>query len=234
MAYRIISPRFSFVQFDQPDSGYCLPVYDIDDVWFQFVVQADSEGDADDLCSLTSDAIVLGTKQSCIDELTLFTSKPDRYRISSLQVLYNWQHGIESLALIPMGACFHIGVEIGIQSFCSNCFKKIPFSGLTAVVEYGNEENAFGFNYCGSGVDEDDEVDCTPTVISFTNQTQLAIPYTAQLVTKHGAIPAVQVYLYNTNGDLQDGNVQITFDTYPPSVINIDLGGAASGIVKIL
>jgi len=235
MAYRIISPRFSFVQFDLPADGYCLPVYDVDDVHFQFVVQADSIGEADTLCDLTNNTISIGTRLSCGDALTPFTSKAERYRISELQVLYNWQHGIENLAQIHVGQCFHIGVNIGAQSFCSNCFEKIRGDGLTAVVEYGNDENAFGFNYCGSGIDEvDDAVDCSPTVIQFTNTTNLVIPYTAQLVAKYGVIPSIQIWIYNASGELQNMGVQATFDTYPPTKILIDMGGAASGIVKIL
>lgn len=235
MAFRLISPRFSFVQFEQPDDGFCLPVFDINDVYFQFVLQADTSDEADDLCDLSSSGIAIGTKIKCSDALTEFTGQVERFRISDLQVLYNWQHGIETLGSISVGQCFRVGVDVGVQSFCSNCFQKIRGSELTAVVEYGNDENAFGFNYCASGTnDEDEALDCSDTFISFTSQSTLVIPYTAALIAKHGVIPAIQTYIYNPMGELQDMGISATFDTFPPTQISFDFGGPSSGVIKLL
>src|SRR5690348_4215015 len=101
MAYRIISPANSFIRFGESsvtqscnyaNLTLCLPVYLEDDVWFQFVVEADSEEEADALCDLENSLVVVGIGD-CESMAKVFTQKPDRYRISANQVLYNWQHG---------------------------------------------------------------------------------------------------------------------------------------------
>jgi len=242
MAYNIISPKFSFVQFGGSDYsescegqiGFCLPVYQPTDIAFQFIIVADDSTEADALCDLHNTAIKLGTKQNCSDVLTPFTSKPERYRLSDTQILFNWQHGIQNLADFKINECFRIGVDVPGDSFCSNCLIRIDSDCYTAVLEYGNEENSFGFNYCNSGTEEEDVIDCSPTIISFTNQATMVIPYTAAMVAKYGVLPAVQTWIYNTAGELQDMGISSKFDTYPPTKILFDFGGPASGIIKIL
>lgn len=242
MAYKIISPRFSFVQFGGADYsescegmiGFCLPVYQSTDIAFQFVVQGDSSAEVDTLCDLPNAIVKVGTRENCSDTLRKFTNKPERYRISDTQVLYNWQHGIENLTDFRVEECFRIGVDILTQSFCTNCLIRTNTDCYTAVLEYSNEENAFGFNYCNAGVEDEDAVDCSPTIITFTNQATLVIPYTAAMVAKYGVVPAVQVWLYAPDGTLQDMGISSKFDTYPPTKILFDFGGLGSGIIKIL
>jgi hypothetical protein len=243
---RIISPLNSFVQFDNTeliesceyaDIDLCLPVYEDDDVWFQFVIEADTEEEADDLCSLTNAGFSIGIVKGCNDGLLLpFVDVPDRYRISPLQVLYNWSNGLPGFStVIGVGKCFMVKVIINSQHFCSNCFQRIFNTCHTSVIEYGNEDNAFGFNYCNSAAvgSEGDSVDCDPTFISFINQSTLTIPYTASMIAKYGNVPTIKAWIYDTDGTLVNMSVRQALDTYPPTQILIDFGGPATGILKI-
>lgn len=244
MAYRILSPTNSFVQFGESnliqscnyaDITLCLPVYEEDDVYFQFVVAADSAEEADALCDLTNSIVVVGLAQNCAGTLIkTFEEKPNRFRISETQVLYNWSHGLPGFAdVVNIGGCFVIKVIID-ESFdaCSNCFNRIASDCHTSVVEYGNEDNFAGFNYCNSaGVDPETET-CDPTFISFTNQSTLVIPYTASMVAKYGTVPTMKVWIYEGT-ELVNMSVRQAFDAYPPTELRIDMGGNATGIVKI-
>lgn len=249
MAINITAPRFSFVQFSESDNvqscnfrdiHLCLPVYDADDVAFQFVLVADTEEEADALCGLTNDKIEIGIVEDCADEYLInfkvdFGLIPERYRISPKQILYNWSHGLPSFAtVISAGECFKIKIRVDdTYEFCSNCFQRISDPCHTSVLEYGNEENAFGFNYCaGEAVDEDNET-CDPTIVQFTNKATLTIPYTASLSAKYGNTPSVQVWIYDENNELVDMGIRVAFDTYPPTELRFDFGGPASGIIKI-
>lgn len=244
MAYRIISPKWSFVQFTVSDNttscageniNICLPVFEAADISFQFVIEGDSKAEVDSLCDLVNSVVKIGTREKCTDALTIFSSKSERYRLSDLQVLYNWQHGIQTLNSIHIGECFHIGVDVGAQSFCSNCLQRIGDDCYTSVVEFGNDENAFGFNYCNSGeAVSETETDCSPTIITFVNQSNLTVPYTALLVSKYGPLPTIQVWIYNPDGILQDMGITAKLDTYPPTELIFDFGGNASGVIKVL
>lgn len=246
MALRILSPSNSFVQFDTvesiescefPDINLCLPAYEDDDVNFQFVIVADTIEEADELCSLTNAGFSMGIVKGCSDGLLLtFADHPERYRISDFQVLYNWSNGLTGFStVIAVGGCFHIKAIIGVQSFCSNCFQRISDPCHTSVIEYGNDDNAFGFNYCNSSAIDSGgvTVDCDPTFISFTNQSTLAVPYTASMIAKYGNVPTIKVWIYDTDGTLVNMSVRQALDTYPPTQILIDFGGLATGILKI-
>lgn len=250
MAITITSPRFSFVQFGEtdsvqscnfPDVSLCLPVYDENDVAFQFVLVTDTEEEADALCDLTNDQIQVGIVESCDDGFLInfkedFGLIPQRFRISPRQVLYNWEHGLPSFnTVISVGECFKVKIVVdGGYEFCSNCFQRISDPCHTSLLEYGNDENAFGFNYCnGEAVDEDSDT-CDPTIIQFTNKSTLVIPYTTSLQAKYGNAPSVQVWIYDENNELVDMGIRVAFDTYPPTELRFDFGGNASGIIKIL
>lgn len=248
MALEIISPTNSFVQFgtseviescEYRDIELCLPVYEDDDVNFQFVIEADTIEEADALCSLTNEGFEIGIVQSCSDGILLpFSENPERFRISDFQVLYNWSNGLPGFStVIEIGECFQVKVIIDGQSFCSNCFQRIADPCHTSVIEYGNEDNAFGFNYCnGATVDSGgggETTDCDPTFISFTNQPTLTVPYTASMVAKYGNIPTIKVWIYDGSGELVNMSVHQALDTYPPTQILIDFGGPATGVLKI-
>lgn len=247
MAVTIISPRFSFVQFQESDLvtscqfkdiHLCLPIYEASDVAFQFILQADTAEEADELCDLTNDKITIGITDECDnDPLLTFLDKPERYRISERQVLYLWRDLTDFDTVVSEGECFLIKITVdldayGLYEFCSNCFQRISDNCHTSVIEFGNDENAFGYNYCFSG-GEEEETTCEPTFIQFTNKETLIIPYTTSLQNKYGTVPSVHVWIYDITGELVDMNIRASFDTFPPTEIRFDFGGPASGVIKI-
>lgn len=248
MPYHIETSRFSFIQFSEVDTvgncnfadmEMCLPAYADDDVWFQFVVAADTQAEAEDLCAGEVD-IALGLVQQCSDGFLLpFAQSPVRYRLSPTRVGYVWPHGIPAFqAYIDVGECFHIKIMVGAQSFCTNCFQRIGDDCHTSVLEYSNEDNAFGYFYCGGG-DFDSgggrgDGACEPLEIPFVHQSTMTIPWTAYLMDRYGATPSVEVWVRDENGDLIKPGVVVKMDDYPPTQISIDFGGDASGVVKIM
>lgn len=245
MAYSVITPTNSFVRFDNTGSfthcifgtiKQCLPVLEESDIAFQFVIEADTEGEIDALCVPGESGIEMGILQDCDQEgfTSEFTEFPDRYRISPLQLLYNWPHGVPGMTgNIPVTECFYIRLIVAEEVYCSNCFQRIPNECFTSVIEYGNDDNFAGFNYCNSGAIDSggDTGTCEPEVYSFTNQATMVIPYTASLQAKFGDVPTVQAWLYDENGQLTNMGIQATFDAMPPTTISFDFGGTASGII---
>lgn len=244
MAYSIISPANSFIQFSESDEftscnfadiNLCLPVYQADDVYFQFVIEADTIEEADLLCDLTNSLVNIGISPNCTGFALEFSDVPDRYRISDLQVLYNWPNGLPGFeGVVNVGDCFMILVEIDGTFFCSNCLQRIAGTCHTTVIEYGNDDNFAGFNYCNSeAVGSEDSADCDPTFVTFTNQLTLTIPYTASMLAKYGNAPTIKGWLYDTNGELVNMSFRQAMDTYPPNNLLFDFGGLASGVIKI-
>lgn len=248
MAIVIISPKFSFVNFTEsltvdselwPDLYEVLPVVEDSDVWFQFILQTDTKAEADTLCADMGSIVKLGIANSCAENNILnFTDLPERYRIDDTHVLYNWVHGLPLFGtVIDDGECFIIKITIndGMDSthFCSGLFKRYLNSAFTAVLDYTNSDNFADFDYCGGVSIDQQAVDCTPTEISFTNQTVLDIPYTALLQSKYGVVPTVQCWVRDISGNLRNPGLEITLDAFPPTNIHVDLGGMASGILKI-
>lgn len=247
MAITIINLSNSFVRFDEgpgPDNvcgwedlQFNLPVYAEDDVSFQFVVNADTKDEADDLCQLDSSEVAVSLVQTCDSTpLISFSEKPSRFRISSTQVLYNWQQGFPGWpGPIQPNQCFKVQVTLNEQAHCSNNFERITDPCYTSVVEYGNDEDAFGFKYCyGGEVATGDLPDaCDPTIIQFINQSTLVVPYTSLLQSKYGTVPTVQTWIYDSNGELTNMGITAKFDAYPPTQLLFDFGGPATGIIVI-
>lgn len=248
MAYGIISPAQSFIQFTETGKidhcifdqlNFCLPVFQPDDVSFQFIITGtDSEIDA--LCGVYGIPVGIGIVRACDDQdfLVEFTANPyndvpEIYRLSDTQLLVNWANGVPGFtSVIEDNECFKIRVEIGSVQFCSNCFERTLDDCFTSVIEYGCDDNCYGFNYCGSGAPDAGEISCDPTIITFTNQSTLSIPYTASLVASYGLAPTVQVWI-SDGTDLVNMGITATFDAYPPTVLGFDFGGPASGIIVI-
>lgn len=247
MAITIRNLENSFVRFDETVTDVCLwpgkqniplPVYEQEDVYFQILVETETAAEADELCGLTND-VTVGLVSNCADEnyLLEFSEKPARYRVGLLQVLYNWAHGLPGFAgAVQIGDCFRIRIDIdgGITVGCSNQFQRIGSPCFTTVIEFGNEENAFGFLYCADAsqlVDAESST-CDPTALSFINQSTLSIPYTQALRDKYGDNPSVQVW-HVISGVPQVVTVQIALDGFPPNQILIDNGGPATGWVVI-
>ena len=248
MAIRIKAPTHSFIQFDETDAidscqfspiVLCLPVFADNDVYFQFILETDTEEEADSLCDLQNALLTIGIAESCDEEMILeFPYKAERYRVGIKSVLYNWQHGLPNFgSVISKGQCFVIKISVqqpySIYDFCSGCLQRIADPCHTSVIEYGNDDNAFGFDYCGgTSVDGDAADNCDPTIIQFTNVPDIAIPYTTELQLKYGSTPSVQVWIYD-GAELVDMGIRVSFDAFPPTLIKADFGGISSGIIKI-
>lgn len=245
MGYSILTPTNSFVRFDdEPVVNHCihgefkdcLPVYADDDVAFQFVVQADTEEEAAALCQIGESGIQIGLVSDCLQEGfdVEFDEQPERFKISPLQVLYNWPHGFPGMVTTyEAGECFRVKVVVGETQGCSNCFQRIPDDCFTSVIEYGNDENFAGFNYCNSGQAVDpSEISCKPTIFQFVDKSTQTIPYTTGLKDMYGDFPTVQVWIYDGSGLVNMG-ITASFDTYPPNQIFFDFGGPATGIIVI-
>lgn len=244
MSLNIIASANSFIQWSESNVTtacgqhgieLCLPVYDANDIWFQFVIEADTIAEADALCDRANAAVVMGIRLACSDpNFATFIQKPDRFRISERQVLYNWQHPIVNFDRVAIGDCFYFSVTAASQTFCSNCLQKIINDCHTSVIEYGNDEDAFGFNYCNSATTDDDvELDCSPQYIQFTNVPTLVIPYTASMRAKYGDLPSVSTWIYAPDSSLQAMGIEATFDAYPVNTIYLNFGGPASGVIRI-
>lgn len=251
MAIRIINSDNSFVRFGEPDGFthcnfgeviYHLPVFAQDDVAFQFIIAGDTSAEIDALCTVDASEIALELVGDCTDLMPLmeFTQKPQRLRLSDTQVLYYWPHGFPGWpGSISVDQCFRIRVLVdtnyGELTACSNLFQRIADPCFTSVVDYANEDDAFGFKYCAGGAVDDGSgtTDCAPTVVQFFNETALSIPYTAQMQNKYGLVPSVQVWIYDGGGQLVNMGVTATFDAVPPTVINADFGGLSSGVIVI-
>lgn len=245
MAYELITPSQSFVRFDgeaaithciHGEFKECLPLVEDADVAFQFVIQAETIEEADDLCGVYGSGIQIGLVADCEQEGfdVEFSESPQRFRISPLQVLYNWNHGLSgAVGFYEIADCFKIRVVIGDEQYCSNCFQRMAGDCFTSVLEYGNEDNFAGFNYCNSGEIEDEGTTCEPTIVQFVNKATLTIPYTASLQNKYGTVPTIQVWIDDGSGGLRNDMIQAVFDTMPPTTISFDFGGPQTGIVVI-
>lgn len=257
MALTIINPTHSFVRFNEetPDPlciwgniVFCLPVFEQSDWSFQFVIEG-TESEIDSLCTQTGDEISVSLVNTCEGTPILeFTEKPDRFRLSTTQVLYNWEHGFPNFtSAVSIGECFKVQLIINstpygypeeLETFCSNCFERIGDDCFTSVLEYSNDEDGLGFKYCHGGNLEGSEesgssADCSPTITTFVGVATLLIPYTALLMSKYGNFPTVQVWIYDGSGQLINMGITASFDAYPPTMISLDFGGVANGIVVI-
>lgn len=244
MAITILNSANSFVRFGEAtpeavcfwgDLNFCLPIYAQSDVNFQWVVQG-TEAEINALCTLAATEVVVSLVSDCGEaSLITFAQKPNRFRLSLTQLLYNWGHGLPNFTSVIQDAqCFRIQVAMNGTKFCSNCFERIADDCYTSVIEYGNDEDIFGFKYCFAGnIDDAVVISCEPTIVNFINVSTLAIPYTASLQASYGNFPTVQAWIYDGMGQLVNTGITIAFDTYPPTMINLDFGGVATGIVII-
>lgn len=248
MAYSISSPPQSFIQFGETGKvdncifdliNFCLPVYQPDDVAFQFFIGG-TESEIDALCGVYGTSIDIGIVSACDDQnfLLEFTANPyndvpEIFRISATQLLVNWAHGVPGFtSVIDYNECFKFRIQIGLVQFCSNCMERTADNCFTSVIEYSCDENCYGFNYCGSATSGTADLSCEPTIITFTNKSTLAIPYTASMLAAYGLAPTVQVWI-SDGTNLVNMGITATFDAYPPTVLGFDFGGNASGIIVV-
>lgn len=246
--YSIQSPRNSFIKFGETgivdhcvfdNIQFCLPVYQDNDISFQFFING-TEEDIDALCGVYGQNVEVGIVAECDDPDFLldftgapYNDVPEIYRLSTTQILVNWAHGLPGFTAVrEVNQCFRIRVQIGEVQFCSNCLTRTDDNCFTSVIEYGNDENSFGFNYCNSGAVNEESINCAPTIIQFTNVSTLTIPYTQSLKDSYGDAPSVQIWV-SDGSSLVNMGITATFDNYPVNTISIDMGGPASGIVVI-
>lgn len=245
---QIQSPTHSFVQFNETGTfEHCvfgtytvpLPVVLYTDVAFQFYLLGTSS-ELDAICGVYGEEIRVGIVSECDDAdfLTEFTGAPysdeaEIYRLSDTQLLVNWAHGLPGFdSVVAVGECFRIRIQIGEETWCSNVHKRSSDSCFTSVIDYTNDENYAGFNYCSSGAVGETEISCEPTIIQFTNQSTLTIPYTQSMRDSYGDIPDVQAWI-SDGTNLVNMGITATFDDYPVNTISFDFGGPASGIIRI-
>src|SRR5688572_11030290 len=102
MAINIINSANSFVRFGDSvsshclwgDIDFCLPVYESEDVYFQFIASADTSEESEYLCLPGAEEVEIALVNECDGApIISFSEKPTRYRLSPTQVLYNWSHG---------------------------------------------------------------------------------------------------------------------------------------------
>jgi hypothetical protein len=258
---QLLTPSASFVQFSEMDTEHCtygtvratLPIFKDDDIAFQFDVRG-TEAEIDELATFGNNtAVKVGIIGTDLYESLLmeFSDVPERFRINTTDMLYNWTAGLPGFYdVINIGECFRIGITVTVngedQVFVSNLFERIGDDCFTSVIEYGSDDNGFGFNYCASsdgaitgppsgdpGTVEPPPGTCEPTRILFTNMSTMTIPYTAQLLALYGATPTVQAWIYDENGDLVNMGIEIKILGSPPTQIKFNFGGDASGLIII-
>jgi hypothetical protein len=263
----ISAPKGSFVQFDETDIEHCmwgtvratLPVYSDDDIAFQFFVSG-TEAEIDELVNFYNTAVtvgIAGIDDETFTEPTLieFAEEPERFRISDTAMLYNWTAGLPGFQeVIDVGQCFKIQVTVNLSGDgsdvkTSNRFIRVGDDCYTSVLQYGNDDNAFGFNYCyssdfvppdgggggGGGTTNPppQNTACEPMAIQFTNESTWVMPYTTEMADAYGSTPTVQVWLADVNGDYVKTDGLVKMDAYPPNYLEFDFGGTASGIIII-
>lgn len=248
MSLSIQSPRNSFVQFSETgivdhcifdNIRICLPVYDDRDIAFQVFLNGTAE-EITLFCGIYGESVRIGIVDDCDDEDCLleftaapYSDVPEIFRLSDTQMLINWSHGVPGFTSVrTIGQCFRIRIQIGDMKACSNCFERTADNCFTSVIEYGSDENSFGFNYCYSGAEGESTISCEPTIVQFTNVSTLTIPYTQSLKDSYGLAPSVQIWV-SDGTSLVNMGVTATFDSYPVNTISADFGGPASGIIVI-
>jgi len=259
MAIRILTPAGSLVKFTDTDVEHCvfgtvkmnLPVFEPEDVAFQFVLDTDTIEEADALAVFGSGVVTLSINGS-LGLLAIPSGQLERFRIGDKQVLYNFTGGLTGFdTVVVIDECFDLQIDVAVDSGYS--FNSTPFerineykSCFTSVLDYNNDDNAFGFNYCATESIVDPPPDgggpcppdpeptiCTPLRIAFTNMSSMLIPYTTGMLDMYGTMPTVQIWIYEDNGELVLYTLEAKLDAYPPTELRLDFGGNSSGVVII-
>lgn len=173
-AFNIVSPQFSFVNFNavpavekccMGDDDVCLPVINDNDIAFQFSIETDSIADADtvfatDLSQIQ--LILLDVSGVVIHNFTVTDSLQfEKYRTGTNQVTYLWRNPLNGLTsgatpLIQNDICFSFQISATVifsgtsvnQTATSNCFIRKSGDCFTSVLEYYNDDDYADFEYC--------------------------------------------------------------------------------------
>jgi len=190
----IVSPQYSFIKFDSPESidnccdgeqDFCIPIIEENDTWFQFKITSTSYAEIQALMSGPIEDLQLvllnGTGNNAVsiaaNTLRNWTADDsiyfERYRTGLYEVTYQWRGNFKDIkTLLSCNDCFQIAVikmsdpttgefsdEFSDEfdtdtalvyelASISNCLKRICGDCYTTVLEYYNEEDYAGFNYC--------------------------------------------------------------------------------------
>lgn len=192
MAYRIISPEFSFVRFSDQhlddlnwmdeqlpgaELGIILPVNTASDLAFQFIIEADTSAEIDDICNSTGgpggtamltaypggglgETITEAEWDSIVSTYTPAEVIADlgggRIRLSDTQVFF-YIPAINIPAGIECGDCFQLIFApnnlFDYGFYVSNIFNyQCDNTDYTSVIEYYSELDEADFLYCVSPV----------------------------------------------------------------------------------
>jgi hypothetical protein len=168
MAYsNIISPQYSFVNFNtittsdccDGNNQECLPFANVFDLVFQFSIKCDTITEANDLM-LTQDIdsilnLIDGPTGTLLYDYTtndlLFFEK---YRTDTTTVTYIWRNPLYQILydMVHFDDTFSLQVVIKVNGIIvaalSNLFKAISDQCYTSLIEYTNDQDYAGFNYC--------------------------------------------------------------------------------------
>ncbi len=177
MAYSIVSPKYSFIQFGYSqfsgqDNCYgdiknCLPVFNDSDLAFQLILKSDTKAEMLAAYNTLIQSVKLVLLESFVTNQVDFEAAIlkdfvtdiltfERYPISDTEILYFWPHGLPGFKdEIDCGKCFQIGIKIESEniealniSAASNCLFRPCDDCWTSLLEYSCDENSYGFNYC--------------------------------------------------------------------------------------
>lgn len=170
MAKYIVNPSNSFVTFynlvtDQGASnfitntdcgikkGFCLPVYDGEDVRFQIQIASDEVLTSS---NVIPNIIINGTG-GALTNVALHFEEFGTYNSLPLYNIYVNYTDSDLTALLSDGDCFQLSFTIGtdelllLYAISNQCFQKIDDKCLTSQLRYINSSNAFDFKYYSWG-----------------------------------------------------------------------------------
>lgn len=243
------SPPAAFLKFNTEPEEHCiygtldlpLPVIYATDYAWQWVLSGSTEAETLGIFGATV-RVGLVLDESDADFLIEFPTTYQRSRLAPTQILYNWGAGFPGFSgVVAVGQCFRVRVQLDDQKWHSSRLKRIADDDdkcFTSVIAYSSDSGGFGFYGCGPAdvviPGQNEFGNCVPMVVEFVNVPNVTIPITAEMVTAYGELPSVQVWVYDTNGVLTNMGISANFiGGYPPTAIYVDLGGNASGVVRI-
>jgi len=152
----ITSPKYNFVRFGSPeenpccdmDNTFCVPIFSDSDNFFQVKTDADAtlqlvllRGTGNDASTLSANTLRNWTSG---DGLSF-----DKYNTGPGAYIHVWQHAFFNFATyIKCDECFQLALIGGDAPVFSNPFKRICSDCYTSIVEFYNDDNYAGFEYC--------------------------------------------------------------------------------------
>lgn len=187
MAYRVVTPQFSFVRFSDQhledadwmenqipgaELGIVLPVSHVNDFAYQFIVETDTEAEADDICNSdggpAGNPVIMGVPGASLGptltqtefntlassytyESVIMEMGGGRYRLDNTHVLFYVPR--ISLVDVPCGSCFQMvfapNNNFDYGFYVSNIFSyQCDNTDYTSVIDYYSDLDEAGFYYC--------------------------------------------------------------------------------------